>query len=306
MKDYMRHYGPVAVLLAAILAAAAVLTALTGTTTAADGTLRVMTANYPLYLAAKNVVGEVDGVEVSTLTAAASGCLHDYQLSPADRLRLEQADVILLNTADEEWLADTSAAGTRVDTSAGMDLLCSDHHHEHDHGDEEHADDNEHVWTSPRRYAAQVEAVAEALAEMHAANAAAYETNAAAYRSAIDAVAAQLPDLSGRRCVLFHESLAYLAEDLGLTVELTLTVGQEAGLSAADLSAVGAVLAEHPDALLLYDDQYTVRYPSVDGLASQPPLAVNTGFGGEGRLTDWLDGMEHNAALLTRLTEGTT
>ena len=310
MKGYLRHYGPVALLLAGILLVSALLTVLAGSTAAGGDAYRVVTTTYPLYLAAKNVVGDVPGVTVQTLTGATAGCLHEYQLSPADRLMLERADLTLINGAGAEPFLEGLAPKQTVDTSAGIDLLCGDHHHEEEHagheGDHAHTAYNEHIWTSPARYAAQVEAVTKALATMDPANAAAYLDNGAAYRAAIARAQEALPDLSGRRCVLFHDSLAYLAEDLGLTVALTLTVGEEAGLSAADLSAVEAELTEHPDTLLLYDSQYTVRYPSVDSLAAVPPLALNTAAGGEGSLAGWLDAMKENAALLESLREGNT
>ena len=302
MRSYFRHYGPVALLLAGIVLVSVLLTVLTGPVTATGDTYRVVTTTYPLYLAAKNVVGDTPGVTVQTLTGATAGCLHDYQLSPADRLMLDQADLVLLNGAGAEtFLEGISLPGQIVDTSEGVELLCSDHHdHEHDH-----TAYNQHIWTSPWLYAAQVEAVIASLMRMDPAHTAMYGGNGNVYADAITQVQQALPDLSGQRCILFHDSLAYLAEDMGLTVELTLTVGEDAGLSAGDLAAAEQVLATHPETLLLYDDQYTVRYPAIDSLAAPGRvLALDTGTTGDGDLTDWLDAMNKNAALLEEIKEG--
>lgn len=312
MKSYFRHYGPVALLLAGVVLVSALLTVLTGPVTATGDAYRVVTTTYPLYLAAKNIVGDIPGVTVQTLTGAPAGCLHDYQLSPADRLMLERADLVLLNGAGAEtFLENMTLPGRTVDTSVGIDLLCGDHHHEEEHADHAHTAYNEHLWTSPWRYAAQAQTATKALATMDSANAAAYFVNGSAYQAAIGQVRARLQvaaeRLTEKVCVTFHDSLAYLADDLGLTVELALTVGEDAGLSAGDLAAAGQLLASYPEALLLYDNQYTIRYPAVDGQAVPGRvLALDTGTAGDGRLTDWLDAMNENAALLESLTEGNT
>lgn len=311
MKSYFRHYGPVALLLAGILLISALLTVLTGPVTATGDTYRVVATTYPLYLAAKNTVGDTPGVTVQTLTGATAGCLHEYQLSPADRLMLERADLVLLNGAGAEaFLEDLDLGDRVVDTSVGIDLLCGDHRHEEDH-DHDHIIYNEHLWTSPARYAAQVQTATKALATMDSANAAAYFVNGSAYQAAIGQVRARLQAaahrLDEKACVTFHDSLAYLADDLGLEAALSLTVGEDAGVSAGDLAAAGDLLAAHPEALLLYDSQYTVRYPAIDGLAAPGRvLALDTGTAGDGSLTDWLDAMNKNAALLESLTEGNT
>ncbi len=310
MKSYFRHYGPVALLLAGILLVSALLTVLTGPVTATEDTYRVVATTYPLYLAAKNVVGDTPGVTVQTLTGASAGCLHEYQLSPADRLMLERADLVLINGAGAEiFLEGMALPGRTVDTSRGLELLCDDHHHhDHEHG---HTAYNEHLWTSPARYAAQVEAVVEVLSTMDKDNAAVYRAAGEDYIADIEAVGKRLQAaahrLDEKACVTFHDSLAYLADDLGLEVALSLTVGEDAGVSAGDLAAAGDLLAAHPEALLLYDSQYTVRYPAIDGLAAPGRvLGLDTGTTGEGRLTDWLDAMNKNAALLESLTEGNT
>jgi len=312
MKQTIRHYGPVALLLAGIVAAAVLLTVFTGQVGPAAEERVVLTTTYPLYLAARQVVGETSGVRVETLAGAAAGCLHDYQLSPADRITAERADVVLLNGAGAEpFLEDVVPSGRAVDTSAGLELLCSDHGHDHGHGHdhEEHTAYNEHLWTSPRRYGAQIQTVTEALCRLNPGTAAAYRRNGEAYRQQVLDMGTRLRAAAGKlpsgRCVIFHDSLAYLADDLGLEVALALTVGEDSGVSAGDLSAVQRLVQQDPGLLLLYDDQYTVRYNGVDRLVpARQVVAMDTAVTGTGRLTDWLDAMEHNLALLERVTEG--
>lgn len=306
MKQTLKHYGPVAALLAVILAASTCLSLLTGDSER-DDRPRVLVTTYPLYVAAQNILGDADGVEVTMLSAVGAGCLHDYQLTPADRLALERADKVITNGAGAEAFLEGLVEESRlVDTSAGLPLLCSDHHHE-EHGDHHHEETyNEHVWLSPSRYRQQVMTLAGALMELvHGKEQSLLRRNATAYLSAIDGAARTLPALNGRPCVLFHDSLSYLAADVGLDVKLTLSAEGESGLSAADLAQVEALAKENPDLVLLYDTQYPIRYTAVDGLVpAAQVIALETAVVGQGSPADWLDAMARNGDKLRKLTGG--
>lgn len=307
MKTTLRHYGPVAGLLAVIVAVSALLTLWLGDTPRQAERPRVLATTYPLYVAAQQVIGDTDGVELSLLSGTGAGCLHDYQLTPADRLALAQADLVLANgLGAEPFLEGVVEDARRVETAAGVTPLCADHTHEgEDHHHEETA--NEHVWVSPTQYEKQVSVVTRALRAVDPQNSALYTQNARLYLSAVRQVADALPDLTGRPCVLFHDSLSYLAEDLGLDVKLTLSAEGDSGLSAAHLGQVTRLAAQHPDLILLYDTQYPVRYPALQGLvAPERVLALETAVVGEGKPTDWLDAMGRNAVKLRKLTGGDT
>ncbi len=306
MKPTIRHYGPVVGLLAGLTAVALLLVVVAAPVRDNDSGKQVVATTYPLYLAAKNIAAGTD-VKVATLSGAPAGCLHDYQLSPADRLALEQADAVLTNGLGAEPFLEGLDLPV-VDTTAGMtDLLCAAEHHGHEH-DHEQEDYNEHVWASPRWYYQQAVQVSRALATVDVEGQQRLQERTVAYLDAIQAVVRQLDalaaDLNGTPCVVFHPSLAYFAADAGLDVRLTLSAGEESGLPAADLAAVEQLVKEDPDTLLLYDSQYTVRYPAVDTLAAPGRvLTLDSGTVGTGRDTDWLDAMYHNINALQSLEE---
>lgn len=304
MKSTLKHYLPVAGLLAVLSAASVLLCLLAGAGQGEDRP-RVLATTYPLYLAAQNILGDTAEVELTLLSGVGSGCLHDYQLTPADRLAADRALTILSNgLGAEPFLEALNVEEKIVDTAAGVEALCSEHHHEEeDHHDHDHEAFNEHIWLSPARYKQQVETVARALHGIVGTQA--ILDNAAAYVAAIDRVAEALPDLTGRPCVLFHDSLAYLAADVGLDVKLTLSAEGESGLSAAHLAQVERLAAAHPDLVLLYDTQYPIRYAAVDGLVpTDSVLALETAVVGQGQASDWLDAMRRNADKLSKLKEG--
>lgn len=316
MNTFWKTYGRVAWLMAGIVLLSAVVTAFTGTVGLPRRGRAVVTTTYPVYVAVRNILGDTDGVTVENLTGAAAGCLHDYQLSPANRITLEGASLVLLNGGGaESFLDDTLAALPdlpTVDTSAGVALLESCHDHDHPHGSEPtdghtHAA-NEHLWVSPTRYAAQVAAATTALCSLDPEHAAAYTANGDAYRQKVLAVGARLraatDKLPSKTCIIFHDSLAYLADELGLTVAASLHVGEESGVSAADLAAAQQAAAQDPNILLLYDSQYTVRYSAIDALVpAAHVLTVDTAVVGHGRANDWLDAMAHNAQILENVSQ---
>lgn len=284
----------------------------------ADG-LHIVTTVRPLYAAALQLTDGVPDVRVENLTGSSTGCLHDYQLSPANRLSLARADLVVLNGAGAEGFLDEvlpQLDAAVADTSAGIDLLAGhEHDHEHDHEEEhDHEDDhdhavNEHIWVSPTRYAAQVRTLTAALQAADPAHAAQYAQNAARYLAQIQAteerMQALLQRLQGRRCVLFHDSLAYLADELSLQVAAVLPVGEDSGVSAGELAEAERIARGDPAVLLIYDDQYTMRFGSVDRqVSADRVLALDTAVKGEGRADDWLQAMERTLSRLENIGEG--
>ena len=186
------RYGAIAALLTGILVISLGITALLGVQKpqrAADE-ISVVASFFPMYTAALQVVGDCEGVTVSCLTQPTAGCVHDYQLSPAERMRLSDADVLILNGAGaESFLTPTLSTLSdlpRVDTSQGIVLQEAFCEHDHDH-DHKHTA-NEHVWMSPLRYAKQVQRLCEGLCAVDPAHAAEYTRNAAEYIGKIEAI----------------------------------------------------------------------------------------------------------------------
>ena len=307
MKTTLRHYGAVALLLAVILLLSTLLSLFTGLRQGEDRP-RILVTTYPLYVAAQNVLGDTDGVDVTLLSGAGAGCLHDYQLTPADRLAIEKADLVVINGVGAEPFLNGLVEESRlVDASAGLSYLCAESDHHHEDPDHHHEEYNEHIWLSPGRYMAQVRHVLQALCQLNPERMNDYSANAAAYMEQVLAIQYSIPRFDGRPCVLFHDSLSYLAEDAGFSVQLTLSAEGESGLSAADLAKVEQLAKQYPDLVLLYDTQYPIRYTAVDGLV--PPhqvMALETAVVGSGKPSDWLDAMGRNVKKLQSLKGGDT
>ena len=259
------RYRQIAALLIGILVLSGGLTALFGVRQTKDEQrLSVVASFYPMYTATLQVVGEVDGISVECLTRPSAGCLHDYQLSPSERMTLGKADLLILNGAGAEAFLEPvlpQLSAVVADTSAQLAL--EDAHH--DHGDEHHGHDHsagEHCWMSPALYTQQVQAICEALCEIDPQNATYYRGNAERYCRRIAAVEQGLREVAASlpfdKAVLFHDSLAPTAEALGLSVIGSLPIGEEQGFSVAEVRAV-ADAVKGQWVLFLYDDQYAVQ-----------------------------------------------
>ena len=305
MKPILRQYGPVAVLLVGILVVSTLLSLFAGGRVD-DPRPQVVVTTYPLYVAAQNVLGDTDSVQVTMLSGVGAGCLHDYQLSPADRLALERADTVLINGVGAETFLNGLVEESRlVDTSVGLSYICADADRHHEDLDHQHTEYNEHIWLSPAAYLSQVWQVSQAIIQLHPELTETYTANADAYMRQVLDVQYALPGFDKRPCVLFHDSLSYLASDVYLDVRLTLSAEGESGISAADLAQVEALAKEYPDLVLLYDTQYPIRYTAVDGLVSaEQVLALETAVVGAGKPTDWLDAMSRNLEKLQTVIQG--
>ena len=172
--------------------------------------LRIVTTFYPLYLATLNIVGQTPGVEVVNLTRPAAGCLHDYQLTPADLVTLQTADLLVVNGAGLEAFLDKAlrqAPRTRViQASAGLPLL----------------NGNPHVWVSPTLAIRQVANIAAGLARYDPARAEQYRAQAARYTAQLQALRDRmrraLQSLPVRDIITMHEAFPYFAQEFGLRV----------------------------------------------------------------------------------------
>jgi zinc transport system substrate-binding protein len=105
-----------------------------------------------------------------------------------------------------------------------------DHHHGHDHHDDhhecddecDHAEYDEHVWTSPRNAILIVRALTELLCEVDPANSALYRENAAAYireLEQLDAAFSEVVAGARRRTIVFGDRFPfrYFVDAYGLT-----------------------------------------------------------------------------------------
>jgi manganese/iron transport system substrate-binding protein len=187
-----------------------------GPAVAADDRFKVVTTFTVIADMARNVAGDAADVESITKPGAE---IHNYQPTPGDILRAQDADLVLWNGLNlEQWferflrnLRDVPSAVV----SDGIEPL----------GIREgpyEGKPNPHAWMSPTDALRYVENIRAALAEHDPANADTYARNAAAYSAQIEAAVGPiraaidvLPE-ERRWLVTSEGAFSYLARDLGL------------------------------------------------------------------------------------------
>lgn len=182
-------------------------------TEAASG-LKIVASFYPIYIMALNVAEDVPGVQVLSMAQPTAGCLHDYALTTADRKRLDEADILLVNGAGMESFLDKVVQQKPslpiVEASKGIALI---------EGGEA---PNAHVWVSVTGAIAEVRNIAEGLAGLDSPHADAYRANAAAYIAKLEDLKtrmhAALDGLPHRDIVTFHEAFPYFAQEFNLNI----------------------------------------------------------------------------------------
>ena len=212
LKKHENRRSMPARLLAATIA---VLLALVPAAAQADK-LKVVTTFTVIADIARNVAGDAAIVESITRPNAE---IHEYQPTPGDILRAQDADLILWNGLNLELWFERFFRNLRdvpgVVVSEGVDPM----------GISEgpySGKPNPHAWMSPSDVLIYVENICAALSEHDPANAETYAANAAAYSDQIEATVAPIRErLSAipeeRRWLVTSEgAFSYLARDFGL------------------------------------------------------------------------------------------
>lgn len=175
----------------------------------------IVTSFYPMYIFTKNIVKDTKNVRVVNMTEPQTGCLHDYQMVPADLKTLDEADVFVINGAGMEAFMDKVVKQQPdlkiVEAVKGIELL-------------KDADGNEnaHVWVSISGAIQEVNNIANGLEEADPENAEAYRKNAEEYTALLKAESDKmhnaLEPYKGKSIVTFHEAFPYFAEEFGLNI----------------------------------------------------------------------------------------
>lgn len=179
-----------------------------------DGSVRIVTTFYPMYIDAINIAKGIDGVTVTNMTKPQTGCLHDYQLTTEDMKTLERANILIANGAGMESFLDKVIKEqkklTVIDASKDMELLETD------------GEKNPHLWLSVTADIQQVKNITEQLKKADPKHADAYQANADAYIQKLEALKKEMHDtldtVPHKDIVTFHEAFPYFAKEFGLNI----------------------------------------------------------------------------------------
>ncbi len=218
----------------------------------AEGTFHIVTSFYPMYVATLNITKGIDGVEVVNMTKPQTGCLHDYQLTPEDMKKLEQANAFVVNGAGMEAFLDKAAARQKdmkiIEASKDVELLQD--------GDEP----NPHVWVSITAAMQQVDNIARQLSAADPNHAEQYKKNAEVYNQKLAALKnemhAAIDPLPNKNIVTFHEAFPYFAKEFHLNTVAVIEREPGSEPTPQELEATVAVIKDRGITALFAEPQY--------------------------------------------------
>lgn len=264
----------------------------------AEDTLAITATFYPLYVAAVNVTRDVPGIELSCMAPPSAGCLHDYQMTTADRRLLADSDVLIYNGAGLEAFLDKllpTLSAALIEASAGIALLPGDHE-----------EVNPHVWVSLEGMQAETRNIAAGLSAVDEANASAYAANAEAYCERLEALRAEMKTAllpcAGTKIVTFHEAFDYFAAEFDLDVVASVITEHESAPPSRRMAELADMIRKEDVKALFAEPQY--EDISVDILAKEtgvPVYLLDPAVSGEPDATDtdaYLRIMQGNLAVL--------
>lgn len=295
-----RKYGFVTVLLLVLLLAGVGLTRLyvANESGKEQEQFKVVTSFYPMYIAALNVIGDSSDVVLENLSEPQTGCLHDYQLTPADMKLLSTADVFVVNGGGiESFLSDVAESYpdlTVVNASENVNLLTEE---------EEEGAENAHAWMNIPDYMEQVQTIADGLAEKDASHADIYQENVKTYLkklSALEEDASEAEQLaSGTDIIIFHEAYAYVAQEYGMNVVYTLDLDEERQVSAGEVADVVEQIQDHGVKIVLAEELYGKDMgDTIERETDAKVYYLDTLVRGEYDADSYLDAMKENIRIL--------
>lgn len=286
---------------------------------AKDEDLLVVTSFYPMYVAAENVIDDVEGVTLENLSEPQTGCLHDYQLTAADMKLLSKADVFIVNGGGiESFLSDVAESYPDlkiVQACDGIDLLESAEgtgeshndlssnedadHDDHDHSEHSHGDENAHVWMNLADYQIQVQNICNGLSEADSAHAEQYAKNAQTYQGKVQELQQEAAELASQIAsqpvVIFHEAYEYIVQEYGLQLAGEMNLDEERQVSAGEVADILHSIEDNHVSVVLAEELYgTDMGEMVAKQSGVKVIYLDTLTRGDYSADSYLEGMRSN------------
>ncbi len=318
-------YVFVAVMLSLILAVSFGLTNIyvSQNQAAEDSDFVVVTSFYPMYIAAMNVIGDTDGVTLKNLSEPQTGCLHDFQLTPADMKLLSTADVFVINGGGiEAFMEDIAKQYPElviVEAREGIELLANEHDHEHevlhteDNQEEiyetgeahehDHGEVNAHAWMSVGLYRTQISNIAQGLAEADEEHAASYLANQKEYDGKLSELQEMQEEIihfsQGESVVLLHCAYDYIALDYGMAVPFCMDLDEERQVSAGEVAEVLEIIKQDNVKYIFAEELYAASMcEMIQKEAKVEVIYLNPLTRGEYDPDSYIEGMRKNMELI--------
>ena len=265
----------------------------------ADKNITIVASFYPIYILTKNITDGVENVTLENMAQPQTGCLHDYQLTTKDRKILEKADLFFINGVGMESFLEGVKRQYQdlpiIDTSEGVELLHSQHHHEQEEHNEEY---NGHIWLYSENALKQAENICNALSQKDKIHAQQYYKNLELFRQEIQNFQNQ-QTIKKEKVIVFHEGFDYIAKEYGFIISEEIIVEEEQTPSAKELAEMIDHAKQQNITLFFTADDEGKKYAEL--LAKEVGAKVyvlNAITSGKLEKSAYLEEMEQNKAVI--------
>lgn len=236
--------------------------------------LNVVVTIKPLHALVNQVM---TGVGTPELLVQGAASPHTYALKPSDASKLNQADVFFrMSDAMEPFTAKVAKSLPKrvqvITLQSTRDLKLyqrrtgatfddgHDHSDAHDHS---HDSTDGHSWLDPINAKVLVDRIAQVLSAKEPANAARFTANAAALKTKLDELSAELArdlaPVAGKPYVVFHDALQYFERRYTLRVVGSISISPDVPPSAKRLATLRKKIASLGAVCVFAEPQFDTR-----------------------------------------------
>lgn len=236
--------------------------------------LNVVVTIKPLHALVSQVM---TGVGTPELLVQGAASPHTYALKPSDASKLNRADVFFrMSDAMEPFTAKVAKSLPKrvqvITLQSTRDLKLyqrrtgatfddgHDHSDAHDHS---HDSTDGHSWLDPVNAKVLVDRIAQVLSAKEPANAARFAANAAALKTKLDELSAELArdlaPVAGKPYVVFHDALQYFERRYTLRVVGSISISPDVPPSAKRLSTLRKKIASLGAVCVFAEPQFDTR-----------------------------------------------
>ncbi len=235
-----------------------------------ESKINIVTSFYPMYVATANIVEGVEDIELKNLTASTTGCLHDYQITTSDMIKLSHADALVINGDGMESFIEKAISTypklNIINASQGIreNFIHEEEHehkeHIHEHEEHEH-EENSHYWVSISLYMEQIKNIKDAIIIICPNSKEKIEKNTKEYLSKLEELRTKMHDaldvIENKKVVTFHEAFEFFADEFDLDV--VAVIEREPGTypSSKDVAEIIDLIKEKDVKAIFVEPQYS-------------------------------------------------
>ncbi len=229
----------------------------------------IVTSFYPIYIFTSNIADNIEGVKVVNMTEPQTGCLHDYQLVPADLKVLEKADIFVINGAGMESFLEKVMSQlpnlTIIEAAEGIHLL-----------EDVNGEENPHVWVSISGAIDEVKNITDGLIKADPTNEVSYRKNSEGYVKKLEnlknSMHEALKDIRTKDIVTFHEAFPYFAHEFDLNIVSVIEREPGSEPSAGELADTIKAINDAQAKVIFTEPQYSAK--SAESIAAQTGATI--------------------------------